>query len=165
MTWVRNVGDALQVWHVALTPPDWYWMDIQDDKLPHNEVRKVSFLYVFMSNFIRLGSYFLLMIDALMKDEIEGTLCWWSMRWQQDGSQMGRDQDSTLVFCESTSCMLMTSVLTPLSYTGLSKADSSVMLSYGGKDVGILIDFPWSLSKEQKKPGNILLGLVWFPVE
>lgn len=64
---------------------------------------------------------------------------------------MGKDQDSTLVFCESTSCMLMTSVLTPLSYMGLSKADSSVMLSYGGEDIGILIDFPWSLSKEYRK--------------
>lgn len=72
-------------------------------------------------------------------------------RWDDDDSQMGKDQDSTLVFCESTSCMLMTSVLTPLSYTGLSKADSSVMLSYGGKDVGILKDFPCSLSKETGK--------------
>lgn len=88
------------------------------------------------------------MIDMVMKDEVEGALCWWTMRWRQDDSQMGKDQDSTLVFCESTSCMLMTSVLTPLSYIGLSKADSSVMLSYGGKDVGILIVFPWSLSKE-----------------
>lgn len=85
-----------------------------------------------------------------MKDEVNGALCWWTMRWRQDDSQMGKDQDSTLVFCESTSCMLMTSVLTPLSYTGLSKADSSVMLSYGGKDVGILIDFPCSLNKEWK---------------
>lgn len=58
----------------------------------------------------------------------------------------GVDQDSTLVFCESTSLTLVvTSVLTPLSYTGLSKADSSVMLSYGGEDVGILIVFPCSL--------------------
>lgn len=67
---------------------------------------------------------------------------------------MGRDQDSTLVLCESTSCMLMTSVLTPLSYTGLSKADSSVMLSYGGEDEGILMDFPWSLNRERRKQGG-----------
>lgn len=65
------------------------------------------------------------------------------------GAGWGKDQDSTLVFCESTSCMLMTSVLTPLSYMGLSKADSSVMLSYGGEAVGILIDLPWNLSKEE----------------
>lgn len=70
------------------------------------------------------------------------------------------DQDSTLVFCESTSCMLMTSVLTPLSYTGLSKADSSVMLSYGGEDVGILIDFPWSLCKEKRERGTSCKGSV-----
>lgn len=61
---------------------------------------------------------------------------------------MGGDQESTLVFCESTSRMFTASVLTPLSYTGLSKVDSSVMLSYGGRDDGILIDFPWSLRNE-----------------
>lgn len=57
------------------------------------------------------------------------------------------DQDSTLVFWESTSCMITASVLTPLS---LSKADSSVMLSYGGRDDGNLIDFPWSLRGEKR---------------
>lgn len=79
--------------------------------------------------------------------------------WDGDrlNSQMGRDHDSTLVLCESTSCMLMTSVLTPLSYTGLSKADSSVMFSYGGKDEGILMDFPWSLSRKRRsKAGDIM---------
>lgn len=43
--------------------------------------------------------------------------------------------------------MITASVLTPLS---LSKADSSVMLSYGGRDDGILMDFPWSLRGEQR---------------
>ncbi len=94
------------------------------------------------------------MIDMVMKGEVGSALCWWTMRWRQDDSQMGEDQDSTLVFCESTSRMLMTSVLTPLSYIGLSKADSSVMLSYGGEDAGILIDFPWSLSKELRNREN-----------
>lgn len=102
-----------------------------------------------MSHIISLGSQVLLMIGMGMKDEVESALCWQDMRWRQDGSQMGGDQDSTLVFWESTSCMLTSSVLTPLSYTGLSKADSSVMLSYGGEDVGILIDLPWSLGEER----------------
>lgn len=92
-----------------------------------------------------------LMMSMVVKNEAEGALCWWNTRWWQDGRQMEKDQDNTLVFCESTSCMLMTSVLTPLSYMGLSKADSSVMLSYGGKDVGILIDFPCSLGKSVEK--------------
>lgn len=109
---------------------------------------KVSFVCVYMRQ----------MLYAEMKDEGNGALCWWNMRWQQDGNQMGEDQDSTLVFCESTSCMLMTSVLTPLSYTGLSNADSSVMLSYGGKDVGILIDFPCSLSGAKTKGKSPVKG-------
>lgn len=73
------------------------------------------------------------------------------MTEQNDGQVGGCvDQDNTLVFCESTSLtLIVTSVLTPLSYTGLSKADSSVMLLYGGKDVGILIVFPCSLRWEE----------------
>lgn len=84
-----------------------------------------------------------------MKDEAIGCplLVNRELTGQNDGQVGGGvDQDSTLVFCESTSLTLVvTSVLTPLSYTGLSKADSSVMLSYGGEDVGILIVFPCSL--------------------
>ena len=106
--------------------------------------------YVFMSNKFSKDQRFILMIDAVMRDGVQGALCWWTPGSQWHDGQMGRNQDSTLVFCESTSCMLMTSVLTPLSYTGLLKADSSVMFSYGGEDVGVRIVFPWSLSNEQR---------------
>lgn len=109
----------------------------------------------------------LLMLDALMKDGLQSALCWLTTRWQQDDSQMGRNQDSTLVFWEFTSWMLMTSVLTRLSYTGLSKADSSVILSYGGRDVGILIDFPWRLGNEWRNREKYSKGPYkgWFQKE
>lgn len=98
-------------------------------------------------------------VRQAMKDEAIGRplLVNREMTGQNDGG--GVDQDSTLVFCESTSLTLVvTSVLTPLSYTGLSKADSSVMLSYGGEDVGILIVFPcslqWGKSGKQHNEGT-----------
>lgn len=37
---------------------------------------KVSFLCVLMSHIISEDHYFLLMIDAVMKDEGQGALCW-----------------------------------------------------------------------------------------
>lgn len=115
----------------------------ENDK-PHAEVREMVLANVIVNNITRMEHQ--PFTHGSCRDGRCGALCWLTMRWQHDGVQMGGDQDSTLVLWQSTSCMFTTSVLTPLS---LSKADSSVMLSYGGRDDGILIDFPWSLQREQ----------------
>lgn len=138
MTWVTKAED----FHNEADDPGW---KVTSDGTMAWE--GVSLFYVLMSDITGKSHNSLLMRDERWSTGCpllvnrEMTTTGMTARWEGD-------QDSTLVFCESTSCMLMTSVLTPLSYAGLSKADSSVMLSYGGEDVAILIDFPCSLRKE-----------------